>query len=40
MALTLRKVCGLTTEEIARAFLTPAPKPKSEMPVFLLGPKQ
>ena len=25
MALTLREVCGLTTEEIARAFLTPAP---------------
>jgi RNA polymerase sigma-70 factor (ECF subfamily) len=24
-ALTLREVCGLTTEEIARAFLTPAP---------------
>ena len=23
MALTLREVCGLTTEEIARAFLTP-----------------
>ena len=25
MALTLREVCGLTTEEIAHAFLTPAP---------------
>jgi RNA polymerase sigma-70 factor (ECF subfamily) len=25
IALTLRKVCGLTTEEIAAAFLTPAP---------------
>jgi RNA polymerase sigma-70 factor (ECF subfamily) len=25
LALTLREVCGLTTEEIARAFLTPAP---------------
>src|SRR5688572_21914048 len=25
VALTLRAVCGLTTEEIARAFLTPAP---------------
>jgi RNA polymerase sigma-70 factor (ECF subfamily) len=25
VALTLREVCGLTTEEIARAFLTPAP---------------
>ncbi|MFN8573338.1 MAG: RNA polymerase sigma factor [Gemmatimonadaceae bacterium] len=25
IALTLRTVCGLTTEEIARAFLTPAP---------------
>ncbi len=25
VALTLRQVCGLTTEEIARAFLTPAP---------------
>src|SRR3954471_3206695 len=25
VALTLRLVCGLTTEEIARAFLTPAP---------------
>ncbi len=25
MALTLREVCGLTTEEIAQAFLTPAP---------------
>ncbi len=25
VALTLRTVCGLTTEEIARAFLTPAP---------------
>jgi RNA polymerase sigma-70 factor (ECF subfamily) len=25
IALTLRAVCGLTTEEIARAFLTPAP---------------
>ena len=25
MAPTLREVCGLTTEEIARAFLTPAP---------------
>ncbi|MDH4036400.1 MAG: RNA polymerase sigma factor [Candidatus Krumholzibacteria bacterium] len=25
MALTLREVCGLTTEEIARAFLSPAP---------------
>ena len=25
MALTLREVCGLTTEEIARAFLTTAP---------------
>ena len=25
MALTLREVCGLTTEEIARAFLTPPP---------------
>ena len=25
IALTLREVCGLTTEEIARAFLTPAP---------------
>ena len=25
MALTLREVCGLTTEEIARAFLTGAP---------------
>src|SRR4029077_17414168 len=24
IALTLREVCGLTTEEIARAFLTPA----------------
>jgi RNA polymerase sigma-70 factor (ECF subfamily) len=24
-ALTLREVCGLTTEEVARAFLTPAP---------------
>ena len=24
-ALTLREVCGLTTEEIARAYLTPAP---------------
>jgi RNA polymerase sigma-70 factor (ECF subfamily) len=27
IALTLREVCGLTTEEIARAFLTPAPTP-------------
>ena len=25
VALTLREVCGLTTEEIAAAFLTPAP---------------
>src|SRR5437660_12783368 len=25
VALTLREVCGLTTEEIARAFLTPPP---------------
>jgi len=25
IALTLREVCGLTTEEIARAFLTPTP---------------
>jgi RNA polymerase sigma-70 factor (ECF subfamily) len=25
VALTLRQVCGLTTEEIARAYLTPAP---------------
>src|SRR6185312_16284184 len=25
VALTLREVCGLTTEEIARAFLAPAP---------------
>ena len=25
IALTLREVCGLTTEEIARAFLTPPP---------------
>ena len=25
VALTLREVCGLTTEEIARSFLTPAP---------------
>jgi RNA polymerase sigma-70 factor (ECF subfamily) len=25
IALTLREVCGLTTEEVARAFLTPAP---------------
>src|SRR5260221_5346793 len=25
IALTLREVCGLTTEEIGRAFLTPAP---------------
>src|SRR5690606_29655575 len=25
VALTLREVCGLTTEEIARAFLVPAP---------------
>ena len=25
MALTLREVCGLTTEEIGQAFLTPAP---------------
>ena len=25
VALTLREVCGMTTEEIARAFLTPAP---------------
>src|SRR5712675_3162379 len=25
IALTLREVCGLTTEEIARAFLVPAP---------------
>jgi RNA polymerase sigma-70 factor (ECF subfamily) len=25
IALTLREVCGLTTEEIARAFITPAP---------------
>jgi len=25
VALTLREICGLTTEEIARAFLTPAP---------------
>src|SRR4051812_46351399 len=25
VALTLREVCGLTTEEIGRAFLTPAP---------------
>src|SRR5688500_32763 len=25
IALTLREVCGLTTEEIARAFLAPAP---------------
>src|SRR5699024_7830616 len=25
VALTLREVCGLTTEEIARAFLRPAP---------------
>ncbi len=25
VSLTLREVCGLTTEEIARAFLTPAP---------------
>src|SRR6185436_5123654 len=25
VALTLREVCGLTTEEIAQAFLTPAP---------------
>jgi RNA polymerase sigma-70 factor, ECF subfamily len=25
VALTLREVCGLTTEEIARAFITPAP---------------
>jgi RNA polymerase sigma-70 factor (ECF subfamily) len=25
LALTLREVCGLTTEEIARAFITPAP---------------
>lgn len=25
VALTLREVCGLTTEEIARAFLTSAP---------------
>jgi RNA polymerase sigma-70 factor (ECF subfamily) len=25
VALTLREVCGLTTEEIARAYLTPAP---------------
>jgi RNA polymerase sigma-70 factor (ECF subfamily) len=25
IALTLREICGLTTEEIARAFLTPAP---------------
>src|SRR6202008_5210473 len=25
VALTLREVCGLSTEEIARAFLTPAP---------------
>jgi RNA polymerase sigma-70 factor (ECF subfamily) len=25
VAMTLREVCGLTTEEIARAFLTPAP---------------
>src|SRR6187549_848335 len=25
VALTLREVCGLTTEEISRAFLTPAP---------------
>jgi RNA polymerase sigma-70 factor (ECF subfamily) len=25
VALTLREVCGLTTEEVARAFLTPAP---------------
>jgi len=25
IALTLREVCGLTTEEIARAFLLPAP---------------
>src|SRR4051812_46196340 len=25
VALTLREVCGLTTEEIAHAFLTPAP---------------
>src|SRR5213076_2876916 len=25
VALTLREVCGLTTEEVARAFLTPVP---------------
>jgi RNA polymerase sigma-70 factor (ECF subfamily) len=25
IALTLREICGLTTEEVARAFLTPAP---------------
>ena len=25
MALTLREVCGLTTEDVARAFLVPAP---------------
>src|SRR5262249_31890076 len=25
IALTLREICGLTTEEIARAFLSPAP---------------
>ena len=28
-ALTLREVCGLTTEEIARAFLTPAAHPRA-----------
>ena len=27
IALTLREVCGLTTEEIARSFLLPAPTP-------------
>jgi RNA polymerase sigma-70 factor, ECF subfamily len=35
VALTLREVCGLTTEDIASAFLVSAPKPKSRKPVSL-----
>ena len=34
VALTLREVCGLTTEEIAAAFLTPAPTFPSALPVY------
>ncbi len=36
IALTLREVCGLTTEEIARAFLTTAPT----MPSALCAPRR